>query len=72
MTLASRYGHSEVVEALLAEKGAEINARETTAGNSAMALASRYGRLEIVQMLLERGADVNSRAGNGATPLMFA
>ena len=81
LTLASQYGHPDVVKALFAAKEIEINAKDDH-GDSALTLASRYGHLdthasryghlEIVEALLDKGADVNSRANNGATPLMFA
>ena len=55
--VASREGHSEVVQALL-EHGADIETRDNYF-YSAVEHASTRGHLKVVQVLLERGADVN-------------
>ena len=72
LSLAVFFGHSEIVDALLAA-GAEVNAasRETmklTPLASAMATA----QIEIAKTLIGRGANVNAKAASDLTPLHTA
>ena len=67
---ASKYGHSEVVSALL-KAGAIANV-STNDKRSPLLVASFYGHKEVVKLLLEAGADPNILNKHGATPLYFA
>jgi len=68
--VASRNGHTEIVEMLL-EKGAYVNAK-TNEGITALNRASEKGHTETVARLLEKGADVNAKDSDGWTALMWA
>ncbi len=46
--------------------------RRNNRGLTMLACASRSSRPDVVDVLLRRGADVNSRAPDGRTPLIFA
>jgi ankyrin repeat protein len=69
--LAARQGHIETVAALL-DAGVHVN--ELTAGDksSPLLVATINGQFDLAKMLLERGADPNLPAENGATPLYAA
>ena len=70
MTCA-RTGVADAVR-LLAERGADLNARETHRGQTALMWAVGGKHPEAVEVLIERGADVNAVSSGGFTPLMFA
>jgi ankyrin repeat protein len=55
--------------ALLLERGAEVNAKNSS---GATALMRAAGDLEKVRLLLDQGADVNARSELGRTPLLIA
>lgn len=62
------------VEFLL-KHGANVNVLERTFSRDALNpihLASEYGPIEIVKLLLDHGADVNTKTSFNATPLHFA
>ena len=68
--LASSFGSSKIVEALLA-KGVDINAKNNDR-DTPLHYAARYGHTEIVKALLAKGADVNTKNEYGITPLHYA
>jgi uncharacterized protein len=70
MTCA-RTGAADAVR-LLAERGADVNARESHRGQTALMWAAAARQPDAVKVLLERGADVNAASTAGFTPLMFA
>jgi hypothetical protein len=53
-------------------QGSDIEAKDPGTGASVLHYAVMRGNPEILQLLLERGADVNSRTKNGTTPLHTA
>ena len=69
LLLASIEGHARIV-ALLLEKGANPNVRDTT-GKSALGHAL-YAHPEVAKVLLDGGADANQRDGDGRRLLMNA
>lgn len=72
LILASRYGCPEVVEVLL-RHGADLEATESHSGSHALYYAILGRNLAIVRMLLEAGADINSRNNNNNnTPIQVA
>jgi len=56
---------------LLIARGADVRAA-TKRGITALAFAAPYGNTEIVKMLLDKGAEINSKDDGGYTPLMLA
>jgi ankyrin repeat protein len=54
---------------LLIARGAEVNARDTESGATALHYAASWGRREAVELLLEKGAEVNARSKAGVSPL---
>jgi ankyrin repeat protein len=68
---AARSGHEKCVLALL-DKGASIDARCGPAGRSALWWAACAGKKTIAEMLILRGADTETPATLGLTPLAVA
>ena len=71
--LASRTGKVDAMKVLL-DHGAEVNAKETLRGTTALMWAAGQGHPDAVQLLIERGADLGARSnpaprreGNGAS-----
>ncbi len=57
----------------LLKAGADINAKDTTFGGTALVWASGWNQNpEVVTVLLAAGADINARDNYGRTPLMAA
>jgi hypothetical protein len=54
------------------EQGADIEAKDPGAGASAIHYAVMKGEMPLVGLLVQRGADVNSRTKSGTTPLHTA
>ena len=52
--------------------GAQVNARESWNGQSALQWAAAEGHGAVVEALIEGGADIRARSNAGTTPLMFA
>lgn len=70
LTVASWYGHKEIVE-LLIESGADVNARDTEGSRTALLGASLSGQKEIAEKLIKSGADVNAKFKDGRTVLGY-
>ena len=70
MTCA-RTGAAESIRAL-AERGADVDARETHRGQTALMWAAGGHHPAAVKVLIERGAQVNASSTGGFTPLLFA
>lgn len=71
---AAGFGRSDVVQVLLVEAHADIEARDH-AGFTALAVAARGGHDETVRLLIDAGADVQTASdplGMSMTPLMLA
>ena len=57
---------------VLLNVGANINAKETWNGQSALMWAAAEGHVPVVHTLIDHGADIRARSNSGATPLLFA
>ena len=68
---AARTGVAEAVNALLAH-GADVNAKESWRGQTALMWAAGEGHVGAMSALLERGADIRARSNAGWTALLFA
>jgi ankyrin repeat protein len=68
---AARAGNVDAVNMLLLA-GAQVNARESWNGQSALQWAAAEGRGAVVEALIEGGADIRQRSNAGTTPLLFA
>jgi ankyrin repeat protein len=68
---AARTGKLAAVIVLTA-RGADVNARESWRGQTALMWAAAQGHLAVVQALIARGAEINAKSNTGYTPLMFA
>ena len=56
----------------LVDAGADVNARETWNGQTALMWAGAEGHVPVVETLIELGADIRAHSNSGATPLLFA
>jgi ankyrin repeat protein len=68
---AARQGYSESVGALL-DAGVDVNQVSAGDHTTALLIATINGHFDLAKMLLDRGADPNIAAENGATPLYAA
>jgi uncharacterized protein len=68
---ASRTGSADIVRALLA-RGADVQAAESSRGQTALMWAAAEGHVEVMRVLLGANADVSAKSKAGFTPLMFA
>src|SRR4030042_3230474 len=65
---AAKGGNLAEVQTLL-DNGADINAKRSTDGVTALMWAALKGHKEIVKLLMEKGADVNAISDDGLTAL---
>jgi ankyrin repeat protein len=65
---AALSGHTGVA-ALLIQKGADLEARDTETGATPLYQAAAWGRIAVVELLIAKSADVNARSKAGVTPL---
>lgn len=70
LSLAAKYGMTEVVEFLLS-KGANVSSKDEM-GRTPLILAVEFGHAEIAGVLIAKGADVNAKSDSGQTPLTIA
>ena len=66
---AIELGFRDLAEHLIAKHPERVN---TTREETPMHIATRAGHADVLALLLEHGADVDSRDGNGSTPLHWA
>ena len=71
LTIAARYGHDNVVHALLSEYKCQVDTKGLD-GYFALHESCRYGYLDSVRTLVKHKADVNARTDSGDTPLTLA
>ena len=71
MHVAAENGHRDVVEPLLRQGGADLDAKDEL-GWTALHHAVSKGHLEVAKLLLDRGADVDLADKKGRAPLSFA
>ncbi|GAB5361117.1 hypothetical protein AAMO2058_000686900 [Amorphochlora amoebiformis] len=62
LTHASRFGHTEVVECLVTEAKAKLNAKNYD-GHTSLILAARFNRVPVVKILLDAKANPSLRGG---------
>jgi uncharacterized protein len=68
---AARTGNPGVLASLI-NAGAQIAGRQLSKGQDALMWAVAEGHVDAARLLIDRGADVQSRTVQGFTPLMFA
>lgn len=71
LIVVSRSGDAGAIKALIAA-GAPVDERDRRNGWTPLVHAIHKNRAEAVRVLLDAGADPNTRHGGGSTPLMFA
>lgn len=71
MHLAAQNGHVNVVNVLVQDYGASLEAI-TLDNQTALHFAAKYGQLAVSQTLLTMGANPNTRDDQGQTPLHLA
>ena len=69
--VAARTGKSDVVKALVA-RGANVDAKESWRGQTALMWAAGEDHGDVIKTLVEMGADFKMRTAGGFTPLLFA
>lgn len=68
---SARHGELDRVSALLAQ-GANIEARDSQHGATALMWATHEGHLVVLRFLLDNGAEINARQDLGRTALWYA
>ena len=68
---AARTGDLQAIKHYI-KTGGDVNALDKTFQVSAMSWGALHGQTEIIQLLIENGADVNIKSGDGTTPLHSA
>jgi hypothetical protein len=71
LSIAANRGDEKMTKLLL-DAGADVNARDATLNDTALARAAQYGNGGTVRILLAAGAHVDDRDGAGWTPLFNA
>ena len=70
---AAYWGHTAIVELLLAVPGIDVNAKDQFDGTTALIKAAMgKGNIAVVELLLAAGADVNAKDDEGQTALITA
>lgn len=69
---AAHDGKTALVEQLLKSNSSEIEWKDTIGGRTPLAIASVGGHVEIVKLLLQAGADINTRDTYMLTPIILA
>jgi ankyrin repeat protein len=67
---AAANGH-EVVVKLLLEKGAELEAKDSNYGQTALSWAAEKEHEAVVKLLLENNAELETKSNSGWTPLLY-
>lgn len=67
----AKEGKSQVVELLLA-KGANVNAKDSEYGSTALMWAAHNGHAETLKILIRNGATIDGKGKKGETALWFA
>jgi ankyrin repeat protein len=52
--------------------GTDVNGKDPSGGSTPLLVAALFGQTEAARLLLEKGANVNSKNNEGATPLLVA
>ena len=68
---AARAGDLKAIKYYI-EEGGDVNALDKGFQLSAMSWSALHGQTEAIQLLIENGAEVNIKSGDGATPLHSA
>lgn len=68
---ASRYGFTDIVTTLV-KNGAIVNANNDHSRQPPLFSAIKHNHKDVVQVLLEHGADMESKNGENLTPLKYA
>ena len=68
---AAKHGNVDVMQRLLEKQSISID-RQNKKGDTALIRAAWKGELQALTLLLDRGADVTIRNGNGCTALLMA
>lgn len=71
LMLAASKGRDNIVQILL-QAGSDVQAKDKTLGAPVLYWAAESCNASILRTLIDAGADVNGRAGNGATALTVA
>lgn len=68
LVMAGQHGDLSALQELLSKR-AEVNAKDTTYGRTALHLASDGGHLECLEELMGKNADIDSKSDAGSTAL---
>ena len=71
LILAAYFGHTEIVRYLAGLPEVDLNYRDTENNYTALQHAVEEGYTDVVQVLLEAGADVDTRGNLGRSPLLY-
>lgn len=72
LIMAARFGEIPIIK-MLFNAGASIDEPRSPKGRTPLMVALAYANgIEVTKLFVERGANVNARAGDGTTPLIIA
>ena len=71
LILAAYFGHTETVRYLVGLPEVELNYRDTENNYTALQHAVEEGYTDVVQVLIDAGADVDTRGNLGRSPLLY-
>lgn len=69
---AAKGGNTDIIRDVLNIPGINVNEKDTQDGETPLMSAANNGNLEAVRLLLDKGADVNTKGKNGETALLWA
>jgi ankyrin repeat protein len=70
--IAANFGLASIVSSLLTSEGVDVDSKDDKYGRAPLSWAADNGYEAVVKLLLEKGADVESKSNNGRTPLSWA
>jgi hypothetical protein len=70
--IAANFGLELIVSSLLASEGVDVDSKDDKYGQTPLSWAAENGHEAVVKLLLEKGADMESKSNNGRTPLSWA
>ena len=72
LMLAANFGHTETVRYLVGLKDVDVNHENENNGSTALHCAVQGGHVDVMRVLLDAGADIETKTSAGDSPLLLA